>query len=718
MLIKASVGSPEGRRPAHDSAAQEAEARLALAEALLVRAPALEASAATTLSWLARHAGVGRALVLVSGQGGLRLAAAIGVDLDARVEQALAGATSLSAALEREGPRALVAAASAALLATPLAGAPLLAVPLRREERPRPLGLLLVEQAHDPDLPPPPRVEWAARLLATRLACLGGAAPPASEAPAGGMLRALIDVVPDPIVVTDREARIRVANAAAERLLVGEQGAGEGAQRAVGLNQMLFTSCLPADDRPRVTRRELGLVDPVAGQEQLFELISAPLEDPALGDGLVCVLHDVTDLHEAMAEVQRNCRKLRAAEALVRSERDRLDLIINAVADPVLVTQPDGRTVLLNSPAARLFTTDGAEEGGTERWVRANDAVLSTFLANLNTRRTLRWRGELELTDPETASPLPVEALAGKVIGAEGEDVAVVTILHDRREAQERALLYERVKRHSEELERRVQEATAELLEHNELLRRQAMELEQAYQTKSQFLASISHELRTPLQSIIGYTRLLLRSLPEGAPATWRTKLDRVDTNSRHLLGLIDDLLDIARIEAGRMPVRQEEVSVVEVVEEVVRELEPLVTPGRVRLRRRLEPGLRPVRTDRKKLKQVLLNLLSNALKFTPEGLVMVQAELDAATGEVVLEVADTGIGIAPEDQARIFEDFEQADSSLTRHYGGTGLGLSICRRLVALLGGTLSLVSRVGAGSTFTVRLPLGGAVAAGAAT
>jgi signal transduction histidine kinase len=183
--------------------------------------------------------------------------------------------------------------------------------------------------------------------------------------------------------------------------------------------------------------------------------------------------------------------------------------------------------------------------------------------------------------------------------------------------------------------------------------------------------------------------------------------LARVDSNGRHLLGIINDILDISRIEAGRMPLRLSEFRLPELVGEVLAEVEPIVAQSSVHIEASVDRRLPPVQSDRQKVKQIILNLLANAVKFTQRGTITLLVRYDPRARELAVAVADTGIGIAPEDQARIFEDFQQADSSLTRPHGGAGLGLSICRRLATMLGGEIQMESMPGVGSTFTLVLP-----------
>jgi len=455
-------------------------------------------------------------------------------------------------------------------------------------------------------------------------------------------------------------------------------------------------------------RRELLLVDPIEGSDLLFELMSSRARDERQGTYVVSVLRNVTDLARAKDEIEESYRTLRVAQAEVRDERHRLDLIIDSVADPILVTDEAGDIVLMNTPAERLFTAPADASDAAVRRVRSNGAHLTSFVSSLlATSGQRRHRGEVALVDPRSGRPSPVEAIAGTILSDQGELTWVVTILHDLTEALERARLYDELKKASAELEAKVQDATAELASQNELLRRQHLELEQASALKSQFLANMSHEFRTPLNAILGYTHMLLQGVSGDVSETQRRSLTRIDSNSRHLLALINDILDITRIEAGRMPLHLSTFRVQQLVDEVIAELEPIIKRSKLKVVRRVPRGLPPLRSDRQKVKQILVNLLSNAIKFTHEGSIAIGAACRASDRTVLLSVTDTGIGIAPGDQTKVFEDFRQLDSSPARGYGGTGLGLSICRRLAVMLEGTIELRSDAGKGSTFTLVLP-----------
>jgi PAS domain S-box-containing protein len=526
------------------------------------------------------------------------------------------------------------------------------------------------------------------------------------------LLYSIINAVTDPILLTDTEGRLLIANARALTLFTASEEESEGRRSAVRMNNMLLSSALSskAIEETGATRRELLLVNPADGSDLLFELLSTVTEDPRQGTGVVSILRNVTDLRRASEEIEENYRRLRVAEAQARAESDRLNLIIDSVADPIVVTDASGATSLMNEPAERMFTVPVRSSALEQRWVQANDAHFSSFIAGMLVSADQRRVGEIGLTDPKNGEPMPVEAIAGKILSEHGELTAVVTILHDRREAIEKAKLYEQLKQASDELERKIQAATSDIAQQNELLRRQAIELEQASALKSQFLANMSHEFRTPLNAMLGYTSMLLQGVAGPLESQAKRQLGRIESNGRHLLTIINEILDISRIEAGRMPLQLSRFKVPELVTEVRTELEPIIVRSKLTLTIDVPKDLPPISSDRQKMKQILLNLLSNALKFTHQGGITISARRNAKERTLLLAVTDTGIGIAAADQERIFEDFRQLDAAPTRAYGGTGLGLSICRRLAQMLDGRITLHSAVGKGSTFTLVLPITG--------
>ncbi|MFL6291292.1 MAG: PAS domain-containing protein, partial [Thermoanaerobaculia bacterium] len=475
--------------------------RLALVDALLAEQE-VRPCAVLTLRWLARHAGIERGLcaVVESETGrligltglGLSLASvdAFSLDLNDRMHPlvvALAGSEPVafpgsgagsgvgSGASDPSGPS--TSQGMRQPVDTPLGSDPFYAVPLGGPGESGDIGpgLLLVDAV---DSAVEEDIRWAAEVLGARLQSLWFRRSQVDERRykrEQSWLFGIINAVTDPILLTDSEGRILVANAGAEMLLTADDQKSEGRRRAVALNNMLFSASIFTSNSGGPTRHELLLVDPTEGQDLLFEVMSTPVKIRAGETGTVSVLRNVTDLRRATDEIEEQYRKLRFAEAETRAERDRLDLILNSALDPILVTDPSGNIVLMNPPAERMFTVaPGDRSAEAERRVRANDAVFTSFVSGLYASQSLRWRGELSLIDPQSAATVPVEAISGKVLSKHGEDTAVVTILHDLTEAVEKQRLYEQVKRHSEELREKVREATAELAEQNELLRRQA----------------------------------------------------------------------------------------------------------------------------------------------------------------------------------------------------------------------------------------------------
>ena len=230
-------------------------------------------------------------------------------------------------------------------------------------------------------------------------------------------------------------------------------------------------------------------------------------------------------------------------------------------------------------------------------------------------------------------------------------------------------------------------------------------EAENANRTKSAFLANMSHELRTPMNAIIGYSEMLMEDLQESDQPEMVEDLRKIHSSGKHLLGLINDILDLSKIEAGRMTLFSETFDVAQVLAEVQETVRPLVVRNSNQLKVELEAGLGVMHSDLTKFRQILFNLLSNASKFTERGTIRLRARRDA--DGLSFSVRDSGIGMTPEQVSKIFEAFTQADASTTRKYGGTGLGLAITRRFCEMLGGNISVRSEPGVGSEFTVRLP-----------
>jgi signal transduction histidine kinase len=231
------------------------------------------------------------------------------------------------------------------------------------------------------------------------------------------------------------------------------------------------------------------------------------------------------------------------------------------------------------------------------------------------------------------------------------------------------------------------------------------MALYESNRLKSDFLATMSHELRTPLNSILGFSEVLVSG--QNLNEKQQRWVSNIKSSGDKLLALINDILDLAKIEAGKMQLRLEEFSIHDVCEGLLNMFRPLAEKKNIDLRGQIEPAIPVLRQDVTKLQQILQNLLSNAIKFTPEGgRVLLKAQADALN--VILTVSDTGVGIAPEEQELVFEKFRQSGNPLTREHAGTGLGLSIVRELSKLLGGEAMLQSELGRGSTFTIRVPL----------
>jgi PAS domain S-box-containing protein len=525
-------------------------------------------------------------------------------------------------------------------------------------------------------------------------------------------LTLMVDSLPDPVVITNAANDIIAQNHRAERLLHVRDDDSVGRRRAIELNNLLFTSFLSKaamSGGQHGGSRELNLVDPDEGNDLLFEVLSHPLgERVGPEDAVLSVLRDVTDLRRAANELERQVQRVRQAEISVRGERDRLNLVLENVADPILVTDERSNIILMNDQAEQLFQIADTDSRTRREIaaVRGNDTKFTSFISEFALLDDAARRERMSLIHPRSGSELPVEVVSGKVRNDRGEPIAIVSVLHDLTKQVENERLYDALKQLNAELEGRVREATADLAEQNARLQWQSQEVERANKLKSEFLASMSHELRTPINALIGYSALLLDGVLGEVNVKQRDALMRGRSAAEHLLNLINDILDLAKIEAGKMPLHLENVVLREVTLEVTQQIEPMVRKKQLDFSISVAPDCPTIYSDRTKIKQILLNLLSNAVKFTNKGHVSIEAQ--CAPGGVRIDVIDTGIGIRPADLQGIWEDFRQVDQSRTREFGGTGLGLSITRKLLERLGGSVTVQSTHGEGSTFSVFLPL----------
>jgi PAS domain S-box-containing protein len=392
------------------------------------------------------------------------------------------------------------------------------------------------------------------------------------------------------------------------------------------------------------------------------------------------------------------------AEAARRTSEGRYQALFENAPDGIVIADPESVYVDANPSVCKLLGYTRDELIG----LHASDIVAPSQVASIEpTLNGIRsggghhreWRFRRK-----DGSSFDAEVIAARM--PDGNLMGMIRDITARKEAE--AALREL----NQTLEQKVAERTAEL-------RDALAQAEAADRVKSSFLATMSHELRTPLNSIIGFTGIMLQELAGPLSPEQSKQLGMVRSSARHLLELINDVLDLSKIEASQLEVQTEAVDLPALLERVIASIRPLAERKRLTLDLRCAPEVGSIASDRRRLEQILLNLLNNAVKFTERGGVTLVVEVVAGyvspqgsvRGRVVrFRVIDTGIGIRPEDLAVLFQPFHQIDSGLTRKHEGTGLGLAICRRLAALLGGEVWATSEGTGGSEFTLVLPVGG--------
>jgi len=408
------------------------------------------------------------------------------------------------------------------------------------------------------------------------------------------------------------------------------------------------------------------------------------------------------------AALEHEVRTRQQAELDARTARARNDAVLEVALDCVILMDEAGRIVQFNPAAERTFGHSSAEAVGTElanliipaRKRASYRTALARYLmigdtANFNRRLELLAvrRGGEEF--PVEVAIAPISSEGAPMFACYMRDITA------RKQA-------ERELHKSRDAERQNAEQLAELVDELRITQRQA---EAATRAKSEFLASMSHELRTPLNAIILYSELLQEEASDEGDQSSIPDLQRIRSAGKHLLDLINGILDLSKIEAGKMSLALETFDVNVMVDELVDTVGPLVYKNGNTFAVETDGAIGTMFGDLTKTRQVLLNLLSNAGKFTRDGAITLairRSISDDALPCVEFVVTDTGVGMTPEQSRNVFDPFTQADVTTTRKYGGTGLGLAIVSRFCDLMGGTVSVDSRIGEGSRFTVRLPV----------
>jgi PAS domain S-box-containing protein len=394
-------------------------------------------------------------------------------------------------------------------------------------------------------------------------------------------------------------------------------------------------------------------------------------------------------------------------EKLSASERKYRELVMLANSIILRWTR-DGRITFLNEFGQRFF-------GYTEEQILGQHVIGTIVPDNETTGRDLHPLMEAILADPKkferninenmrrSGERVWIDWTNKVILDEHGRIQEILSIGSDitaRRHAEEKVRqLNDDLRRHAEILEQRVEERTAELV----AAKKRA---ESADRIKSAFLANMSHELRTPLNSIIGFTGILLQELAGPLNNEQHKQLSMVQGSSRHLLALINDVLDISKIEAGQLALSVTSFELRPSIEKMVKLVLPMAEKKGLDLRLDIADDIKTAITDQRRLEQVILNLLNNAVKFTQNGQVRISCRTE--NDRYCLSVSDTGIGMRSEDIPGLFQPFHQIDTGLARKHEGSGLGLSICKKLLDMMNGTIDVRSQWGQGSTFTIRFPI----------
>lgn len=524
----------------------------------------------------------------------------------------------------------------------------------------------------------------------------------------------IVEFLPDATFVIDRDKRIIAWNQACEALtgvrkidLLGK-GDYAYAEPLFGERRQMLIDMLDLP-LPEVETLYPGVQ---RKGDRLYGEVFLPRLRSGMGAhlwGVASPLYDLNGQRCGAIETLRDItEQKRMQEALRASERQYRELV--TLANSIILRwSPDGRIIFMNEFGLRFF-------GYTENEILGRHVIGTIVPVTETTGRDLRPLMAAICADPKkferninenmrhTGEHVWIDWTNKLVLDEQGRIKEILSIgsdITDRVLAEkEIRRLNDDLRRQAEVLEQRVAERTAELVEAKE-------RAESADRIKSAFLATMSHELRTPLNSIIGFTGIMLQGLAGPLNAEQHKQMTMVQNSSRHLLALINDVLDISKIEAGQLDLSVTPFELRASIDKVIKLITPVATQKGLELRTDISDGIGMIVTDQRRLEQVFLNVLNNAVKFTDSGFVSIACRVE--NGFYVLSIADTGIGMRPEELSEIFQPFHQINSGTARTQEGTGLGLSICRKLLDMMGGSIEVESIWRKGSTFTIRVPKG---------
>ena len=499
--------------------------------------------------------------------------------------------------------------------------------------------------------------------------------------PADAYLAAIVASSDDAIIAHDLDGTITLWNTAAERLL------GYSAAEAVGTpTVMLF----PVDRRNEeiATLKRVWSGEPIGHYETVLEARDGRCIDVSL------TISPVLDHAGNVIGASKTARDISDRLAIELAQM-RLAALVQSSDDAIVSKDLNGIVTSWNAAAERMFGYTAAEMIGESitRIIPRERLDEETYVLG-EVRAGRRVEHFETVRHDKWGRPLDISLTVSPILDSTGRVIGASKIARD-------------ITRHKRLLESQRAAKAREEAARREVLEIQNRRFQESSRLKSEFVANMSHELRTPLNSIMGFAELMIDERHGPLPRKYADFATLILKSSKHLLKLINDILDLAKVESGKIGLTPERVDLESIVEDVTSIAAGLARQRDVRIDAAVDPQLGEVHLDPNRFKQVLYNYLSNAIKFSPEhGRVEVRVRRDGSQ-HFVLEVQDWGIGIKPDDIHRLFIEFQQLDASTAKRHGGTGLGLALTKRLVEAQGGSVAVSSEFGAGSTFSARLP-----------